>query len=172
VFFVTMTYGTVVSFLALYAQTMNVTNVGPFFTMYAITLMITRPLFGRIADKKGFDTVMLPGYSLCPSKMLILFAARNRPVFMLAGVVYGIGFGAVQPSLQAMSVRGIPPFRRGAANRTFFTGFDLGIGLGSALWVVAQLQAYNMLYLWACVPTLISLIFYYAIGRERALLPS
>jgi MFS family permease len=119
VFFVTMTYGAVVSFLALYAQTMNVTNVGPFFTMYAITLMITRPLFGRIADKKGFDTVMLPGILCVLATMLILFAARNRPVFMLA-----------------------------------------------------QLQAYNMLYLWACVPTLISLIFYYAIGRERALLPS
>jgi MFS family permease len=163
-----MTYGAVVSFLALYAQTMNVTNVGPFFTMYAITLMITRPLFGRIADKKGFDNCYAAGYSLCPSNNANSFcSAQPARIYVGGSCLRNWIWGCA-----TMSVRGIPPFRRGAANRTFFTGFDLGIGLGSALWVVAQLQAYNMLYLWACVPTLISLIFYYAIGRERALLPS
>jgi MFS family permease len=89
VFFVTMTYGTVVSFLALYAQTMNVTNVGPFFTMYAITLMITRPLFGRIADKKGFDNCYAAGYSLCPSNNANSFCSA-QPARIYVGSTTGL----------------------------------------------------------------------------------
>jgi MFS family permease len=80
-----MTYGAVVSFLALYAQTMNVTNVGPFFTMYAITLMITRPLFGRIADKKGFDNCYAAGYSLCPSNNANSFCSAQPARIYVGG---------------------------------------------------------------------------------------
>jgi len=61
IFMITMTYGAIVSFLALYADQRGIENIGPFFTVYAISLAISRPLFGRLADKLGFDLVVIPG---------------------------------------------------------------------------------------------------------------
>lgn len=53
------------------------------------------------------------------------------PTLALAGALYGIGFGAAQPSLMAWTVDLVPPADRGRAMGTFFTAFELGIGVGA-----------------------------------------
>jgi MFS family permease len=171
-FFVTMTFGVIVSFLALFANNLGITNVGIFFTIFAIALMMSRPLFGRLADKKGFDLVVIPGILAIFMAMLILSQARAlvHPLMLLliAAVVYGFGFGAVQPSLQAMTVQNVPFNRRGAANGTFFSAFDLGIGLGSALGgIVADMAGYNVMYMVASIPALCALFFYLLTIRHK-----
>lgn len=171
-FFVTMTFGAIVSFLALYATQLGINNVGLFFTLFAIALMLARPTLGRMADKRGYDIVIIPGMLAIFVAMLILSQAQafvHQYVLLLAAaVIYGFGFGAVQPSLQAMSVRSVPFNRRGAANGTFFSSFDLGIGLGSALWgMVAEHFGYNVMYLAASVAALCALGCYLLIGRRK-----
>lgn len=160
-FCVTMTYGAVVAFIALYATHLGIGNIGPFFTVYAAALMLSRPLFGRLADRRGFDVAILPGLACVAATMLTLAAARTLPLFLTAGFIYGIGFGAVQPSLQAMALRYTAATRRGAANATFYTGFDLGIGAGSMLWgAVAQQVGYSAMYLAATIPAAAALAAY------------
>ena len=166
-FFVTLNYSSVLSFLALYGQHLNIPNIGLFFTVYAISITISRPLFGRIADKRGYDIVMIPGLMIISLTMLILFKAQSLPAFILAGIIYGCGFGAVQPTLQAMSVLNVPPNRRGAATGTYFTFFDLGVGLGSILWgVVAHAIGYSLMYLLVIIPTLAALTIYLVLARR------
>ena len=166
IMFVTMTYGAIVSFIALYAGQQGVENIGPFFTVYAIALLVSRPLFGRLSDRKGYSIAVLPGILGVSIAMPILYFAYSLAGFVLAGFVYGIGFGAVQPALQAMSVRDVPPARRGAANGTFFLGFDLGIGVGSIIWgAVAEITGYQVIYLWAIIPAAIAAIIYVGKGR-------
>jgi len=53
IFFVTMTYGAIVSFIALYAGQKQIENIGLFFTIYAVALLISRPYFGRLTDRKA-----------------------------------------------------------------------------------------------------------------------
>lgn len=53
--------------------------------------------------------------------------------FFLAAALLGIGFGLVVPAGQAMVINQVPPHRRGAANATLMTAFDLGIGLRAVL---------------------------------------
>lgn len=167
IFFVTMTYGAVVSFLALYAAQQGIKNIGPFFTVYALTLMIIRPLAGRLSDKKGFGFVIIPGIGFIILAMLLLYLAQGLPVFLVAASLYGLGFGAVQPSLQAMSVMSVTPERRGAATGTFFTGFDLGIGLSSIMWgAISQIIGYRYMFLSTVVPTLLALVFYLWVERK------
>ena len=50
---------------------------------------------------------------------------------MLAAVLYGLGSSWPMPALNAVVIRLAPPERRGAANATFFTFLDLGVGLGT-----------------------------------------
>ncbi|NLL17991.1 MAG: MFS transporter [Clostridia bacterium] len=166
IFLITMTYGSIVSFLALYAVQQGIENIGPFFTVYALSLAVFRPLSGRLADKYGFDLVVIPGILLIMGGMLLLHRAGTLEMFILTAIFYGAGFGAAQPSLQALAVVAAPPQRRGSANATFFTGFDLGIGLSSIMWgAVAQVIGYSLMYLWAVIPAGIALVVYVLLGR-------
>lgn len=168
VFFITMTFGGIVAFLALYALQLGISNIGPFFTVYALALAVSRPLAGRIADQRGFDVVVIPGIIMVAIAMVLLSRAQSLPGFLLAAMVYGAGFGAVQPSLQALAIVLSPPQRRGAANATFFSGFDLGIGLSSIMWgAVAEVTGYSLMYLLSVIPVVAALMSY-LIGRQPA----
>ncbi|MDD4334212.1 MAG: MFS transporter [Desulfotomaculaceae bacterium] len=167
IFFVTMTYGAIVAFIALYAAQRGISNIGSFFTVYAVSLTIIRPLAGSLSDKRGFDVVVIPGIILILMAMILLYFAAGIKWFLIAAVVYGAGFGAVQPSLQAMAIVFSPPERRGAANATFFTGFDLGIGISSIMWgVVAGITGYSLMYLLSVIPVLAALVSYLLVGRR------
>lgn len=166
-FFVAICYAAVISFLALYGQYRQVKDIGLFFTVYAFSIMFSRPLLGRLADRKGYDVVMIPGLILCVLTLIIIYLAHSLPVFILAGLVYGIGFGAVQPTSQALSVLYVPPERRGAATATYFLFLDLGLGLGSVLWgLVVQALGYDLMYLLVIIPALLSLLVYLLFVRQ------
>ncbi|HMM06908.1 MAG TPA: MFS transporter [Clostridiales bacterium] len=161
IFFITMTYGSIVSFIALYANQRQVENIGLFFTVYAAAVLISRPYFGRLTDKKGTRFAVIPGIFFVIIAMLLVSLANSLPVFLIAGFIYGIGFGATQPALQALSVSKAAPSRRGAANATFFLGFDLGIGAGSILWgIVAENFGYQFIYLLAIIPAIVGALIY------------
>lgn len=147
VLLVTITYGGVVTFVTLFAAQRGIRNVGAFFTVFAVVLMATRPFASVLADKRGFRTVLIPGLLMVGAGMLTLGLAGNLAGLFLAAALYGIGFGAVQPTLQALTVQLAPPARRGVANATFFSAFDLGISLGSIfLGLVAQWIGYGGMY--------------------------
>ncbi len=167
VFFITMTYGAIVAFIALYAAQQGISNIGSFFTIYALTLALARPVCGRLADKIGFDFIIVPGIILVSSAMFLLYFASSIQWFWLAAIFYGAGFGAAQPVLQAQAVISVPLQRRGLANGTFFTGFDLGIGLSSIMWgAVAEVTGYSVMYLLATIPAIAGLACYLLLGRH------
>ncbi|MBC7339201.1 MAG: MFS transporter [Firmicutes bacterium] len=162
------TYGTIVTFLALYALQRGIANIGPFFTVYAGTLALTRPLAGVLIDRRGYDAAVVPGLLAVAATMFVLSRAATLPTFLAAAVCAGIGFGAVGPAMQALAVRGLPPYRRGAANSTYYIGFDLGIGLGAMLWgSVSQAVGYAAMYLTATIPAGLALLVYVIIGRHQ-----
>lgn len=168
-FFITMTYGAVVAFIALYAAQRGIGNIGSFFTIYALTLTLARPICGRLADKIGFDYIIIPGVILIAAAMFLLYFANSMQWFWLVAILYGAGFGATQPALQALAVISVPPQRRGLANGTFFTGFDLGIGLSSIIWgAIASVTGYNVMYVLASIPGMAALVSYLLLGRKAS----
>lgn len=166
IFLVTMTYGAIVSFIALDAGQKGISNIGIFFTIYALTVALVRPVAGVWADRFGSDVAIVPGLILVGAAMLVLSQAKSLSTFLVAAGMYGLGFGAVQPSLQALVVRDLPPQRRGTANGTFYTAFDLGIGVGSTLWgALAQGTGYDLMYLIAALPGFLALPAYLFLRR-------
>ena len=158
---ITMTYGSIVTFIALYAEERHVVGIGLFFTIYAIALFIARPVFGRLSDRKGYAVAVIPGILAIICAMLLLFNADTLPLFCLAGFVYGLGFGAAHSALMAMAVRDVAPMRRGAANATFFVGFDVGIGIGAIMWgAIAEIASYQMIYALAIIPATLALLIF------------
>lgn len=160
-FLINSAYGALVSFIAIYALTRGIENIGVFFTVYAIAIIVTRPYFGKLIDSKGFSAAVLPGIITTIAAVVILSFAHNLTWFLISGFIYGIAFGACQTGLQTMAVLKSPSHRTGAANATFFTGFDGGIGFGSILsGFLATWFTYSQMYLLiAILPTMALLLY-------------
>ncbi|MCO5385048.1 MAG: MFS transporter [Desulfosporosinus sp.] len=167
-FFITLTYGGIITFLPLYADSRGVKNIGIFFTVYALVLLFSRPLIGKLADRYGVRKFLVPGILLIGIALLLLVKASSLPMFLLVAVVYGLGFGTVQPILNALVISLSPPERRGAANATFAVAMDLGIGLGAvALGFLAQKTSYVYMYGSSAIFALFALVMYYALLRKK-----
>jgi MFS family permease len=72
-FFIAISYSSITYFLVIYGGLRGVENIGLYFTAYAVFLLVSRPVSGRIADKYGLDKTIIPG--------LLMFAAS----FILIG---------------------------------------------------------------------------------------
>lgn len=147
-FTVTLTYGSIVSFLPLFARMKGISNPGIFFTVFAVTLILVRVLAGKISDIKGRRFVIMPGMLSITLGLIVLSSADSLPGFLAAALLYGIGFGSIHPALIALLVDRVGEKGRGAAMGTFTAAFDLGIGAGSILLgLVLQFSGFKEMYL-------------------------
>ncbi len=127
----TMTFGTVVSFLPLFVQAHQLGNPGLFFTVYSIAVVVSRPFAGRLSDRFGRPVVIIPGMLLLTMAMTILAFSSSQFGMLSAAVFQGFGFGGVQPSLMAQVVDRSTDHDRGPALATLMGAFDVGVGLSS-----------------------------------------
>lgn len=127
----TMTFGTVVSFLPLFVQAHQLGNPGLFFTVYSITVVLSRPFAGRLSDRFGRPAVIIPGMLLLALAMTVLAFSTTQFGMLSAAVLQGFGFGGVQPSLMAQVVDRSTDHDRGPALATLMGAFDVGVGLSS-----------------------------------------
>lgn len=161
-FFLTVTFGGIASFLPLYTAKEHIGGIQWYFLLYAIALMVTRTFAGQLYDRKGHQAVYIPGTMLILAAMLLLAWLPNSAILYTAACLYGLGFGTVQPALQAWSIEKAPLNRRGMANATFFSFFDLGIGTGAIVFgQIGYLFSYSTIYLAAAISVFISMLLYF-----------
>lgn len=160
-FFITVTFGGIASFLPIYSAQKGIGGIHWYFLLFAIALMISRTFAGRLYDQRGHQAVFLPGAVLILAAMFLLAWLPSSMIMYIAAILYGLGFGSVQPALQAWSVREAPANRRGMANATFFSFFDLGVGIGAIVFgQIAHLFGYSTIYLTSAGSVVISILLY------------
>lgn len=161
-FFLSMVYGALLSYISLYAVERGISNVGLFFTATAFSMLLTRPLAGRLADGGGANKVLLIGHLAIAAGMLTTGQSHTIYGFILAGIINGLGFGTCMTVLQAQAVMRAPAHRRGAATGTFYALFDLGIGLGTIMWgYVATISSFQTMYNYTLIPVALAGVLYY-----------
>lgn len=161
-FFVTLTFGGIATFLPLYALEKSVEGIPLYFVVYAIFLMTSRLVAGKIYDERGHMYVFPPGALMIFIAMLLLAWLPNTTVLLIAAAFYGFGFGSVQPALQAWAVNGAADNRKGMANATFFSFFDLGVGIGAmGFGLVAFYFGYQFIYLISALSIIFAIIYYF-----------
>ena len=168
IFFVALVYGGIVSFIVIYGKELGIQNPGTYFLAYALTLLVVRPIAGKIFDKEGPLKIMAVGFVSIALSFVLLFIANGNTLFLLSAVSIGIGFGIVHPTAMAMAINRVEPFRRGAANGTIFSAFDLGIGLGSIfLGILSKMVTLSYMYLTCSLIILIPLAMFYLIDAKE-----
>lgn len=169
IFFLALTYGGITTFVPLFAGSIHV-NAGTFFLVYAIALTLTRPIAGRLADRYNEGSVIIPSMILTIIALLILSLSDGLTGLIVSALMYGMGFGAAQPTLQAATLSLVSSDNKGMANASFFTAMDLGIGLGSILLgVIAQLFGYSFLFA-ACAGSGLIAVLVFTVFVKRTLL--
>lgn len=160
-FFITTTFGGIATFLPLYTVQKEIPGIQWYFLIFAIAVMLSRTFAGKLYDQKGINAVFIPGTLSVLMAMILLAWLPNSLVLYIAAFFYGVGFGSVQPALQAWAIEKAPKNRKGMANATFYSFFDLGIGIGAMLFgQIGHLFGYSSIYITSALSVCISLILY------------
>lgn len=153
------------SFLSVYAILQGVANSWIFYSIFPLGSILFRPFFGILLDRrgsKGYDMVVTMGIIAHVLAVLVLARTSSLAHLVIGGCFFGFGFGAVQLSMFTDTIRKISSEKRGSANATFWTAFDIGIGAGSILWgPVAAMCGYAVMFNLAAIPACAALIVYF-----------
>lgn len=157
-----LSYSSVLSFLASYAETLHLVAISSFFfVVYAGIVTLTRPMSGRIFDRFGENYVMYPSYLFLAVGLVILAFANNGFVLLLSGAFIGLGYGTFMSNGQAVTLKLVTSHRIGIALSTYFIGLDLGLGVGPyVLGALHNTLSFRELYLVSAVIPIVSAILY------------
>ncbi|SEP46202.1 MFS transporter [Propionispora vibrioides] len=168
-FLLALVYGGILAFVPTYAKNLGIIETASaFFALYAIAIVVPRPFIGRLFDQKGANYIIYPAMIIFTIGMVGLSQIQDSTGFLAAGLVIGLGFGALHPSFQAMAVNTCPNQRKGLATATYFLFFDIGIGVGAyVLGLVASYTNYSTMYLLSSAIMMVNLFVYYLLGRKK-----
>lgn len=129
--FLSFGHGGILTFLPIHALQLGMANPGIWFGVYAVCILLSRPIAGPLSDRVSRRAVILPGLSLNIAGIMILAMAPSPNWLLGAAIVGGFGTGAAQPALMTVAVDQSAPERRGQSLAQFQLFYDLGIGVGS-----------------------------------------
>lgn len=169
-FVMALGYSSVLSYLTFYAKEINLVEAASlFFIVYAVVVILSRPITGRLFDVKGVNIVMYPAIIAYAIGMVLLSQAHNGIILLLAGVFIGLGYGTLQSSSQALAIKLSPAHRMGLATSTFYIFVDIGIGFGPfALGFITPLVGFRGMYLLIAAMLAASVVLYHLlVGRQQ-----
>ncbi len=138
VLLVGLVHGGVMFYLPLFLKGIAM-NKGLFFSVYGLTAFAIRTVVGPVSRKIGRGTVLIISILLLTAGVLVLSQTTTGFLMLLAAVVYGMGFGAHQPTLTSMVADNTTEETRGKVFSFYYGGFDLGISLaGLVLGAIAE----------------------------------
>lgn len=139
--------GSIMSFFALYAKDQGFDRVAWFFFVIAVGSFLVRLVSGKMYDRLGPAAVLIPASVVMMAGILLITLSGSNFMFLLSGVLYGFGFGAIFPALQTWCIDLVEEHEHEHAMAAFFNFFDLGIGGGSIiLGLVASAFSYQAVY--------------------------
>ncbi|NWJ50233.1 MAG: MFS transporter [Bacteroidetes bacterium] len=165
-----ITYGGLMSFIALYGHEIGIKNSSGFFLVYALGIALSRFSSGKMFDRSGPQHIL----TICISLLIIGFCflafVQNSIGFYGSAIILGIGNGVIFPTFQTMVNNLTDSDRRGAANSTLYTSLDIGMGLGMIIvGFISQHSSISAAFLVCATICLVGLIYfrYIALGHYQ-----
>lgn len=163
-------YSAILSYLGVFTDRLGIPGAaGTFFLVFAMGALAARLFAGRVQDRFGDNVVLVPVFVSYLAGMVLVAEATATWAFALAGLLVGLGFGCLMPSLQAILISRTPAARVGVATSTFFLILDVGTGLGPLfLGSVAAAGGYPAMY-WLCGGLVVlAAVIYLCVHGRRA----
>ncbi|RMF63247.1 MAG: MFS transporter [Calditrichaeota bacterium] len=135
---VALVHGGVMFYMPIFLKGLH-TNIGFFFTVYGISAFIIRLFVGPVSDRIGRGPLVVFSLSILAVGVFTLSHTAGVGLMFLSAVLYGVGFGAHQPTLTALVADNTTEETRGQVFSFYYGGFDLGVSVaGVVLGLVAE----------------------------------
>ncbi len=168
--FIGFTYSGVLVFIPIELNSMGAGVWGSvFFALFAVMIIISRPLVGKVYARYGSRFVIYPGVSLFIAGLTILGVVTTPIGIICTAPLLGLGYGAAQPAFQALAVQAAPIERAGVSTATYFLALDIAVGAGSViLALIANALGYQHLYQITAIVMIIALALYHFVIRKHS----
>jgi predicted MFS family arabinose efflux permease len=143
----TLGFGAIITFLVLFGKQKGLDHIFLFFLINATVATLLRPFTGKWYDKKGPWSIIIMSAVLGFLSLVMLSYATNDLHLIIAAILFGAGYGTVMPCLQTWTVQKVSEEKSGAANATFFSSFDVGVGVSAfVLGILAEWISLEMIF--------------------------
>ena len=168
--FIGFTYSGVLVFIPIELNSMGAGVWGSvFFALFALMIIISRPIVGKVYARYGSRFVIYPGVTLFIVGLAILGVVSTPVGIICTAPLLGLGYGAAQPAFQALAVQSAPIERAGVSTATYFLALDIAVGAGSViLALIANALGYQSLYQITSLIMIIALALYHFVIRKHS----
>ncbi len=156
-------YGSVLNYIGLYSEmALFKSSAGIFFTIISVGIVLARVLSAK-AINNGKVIPMIYTGSIALILSFLLFTVCTSAIMLYSiAFLLGVGFGYINPAFQSMYINLAEHNQRGTANATYFTFWDMGIGLGTAIGG-SIIEKFNFQWLYGiCAGLLLIGVLYFA----------
>lgn len=165
--FITFGWGTLAAYAVLYGIESGLQNAGLFFLFLAAGIIVSRIASGRLVDKGHIHQVIIFAVAVVTISFVSFALIHTVYAYNISAFFIGVGYGTLLPALQTIYIEMAPASKRGTANSTYLTGFDLGIGIGMLVGAsIAAAWGYENMYLITAALCFIGLLFYLFSSRN------
>ena len=117
--------------LVTYAQERHLNvNVGSFFLIYAVVLLVIRIFLKNLFDTVKFGIWFWVSIGATLIYLLLLSTMKNNLMMALSAAFMAIGYGVIYSILQSTALLLAPISEQGLASSTFYLGLDIGMAFG------------------------------------------
>ncbi|MFB5946465.1 MFS transporter [Albibacterium profundi] len=165
--FITFGWGTLAAYAVLYGIESGLQNAGLFFLFLAAGIIVSRVASGKLVDKGHIHRVIIFAVAVVTLSFVSFALIHTVYAFNISAFFIGVGYGTLLPALQTIYIDMAPASKRGTANSTYLTGFDLGIGIGMLVGAsLASEWGFENMYLVTALLCLIGLLLYVFSSRK------
>jgi len=165
---ITISYGMIFSFSAMFGKENHIPNAGAFFIIMAIGIILSRLLGGKLVDKGRIKEIATAAMITLTAGMLLLSVSHHAFLYFSSALVIGIGFGMLFPAMQTLMVNLSGHHERGTAISTYFTAFDAGVGTGMFLGgKIAEMTGFSWAFIIGAGLNFISVFYFIFISAPH-----
>lgn len=164
-------YAMLTSYIALYSLELGFgSDTGVFYSLLALGIILSRIFSGKQTDKGHLTQVISLGAGISAVALLLLTGSKflielnssfGRIAFDAAALLAGLGYGSIFPAMNSLFVNLAAHNRRGTANSTYMTTWDVGVGLGLVFsGLIGKTFNYSIVFLIGAIAAIISVTIF------------
>lgn len=157
-----------ITFLPTFGAVFNISNIGLYFTVQAITVAVSRMFIGKFSKKFGHTVTITISLIFISISLLGISLSRSLPPLLLFAMTYGLGSGAITPELHSLAILRTSKERRGSTNSIFQMAGEAGLCASSIyLGILADLIGIQYVFFIGMFFPIFALIVYYTMLRPK-----
>ncbi|ALC90640.1 MFS transporter permease [Bacillus sp. FJAT-18017] len=151
-----------VNFIGAFGKEINVGGkISQFFIAQGIAMVVVRFFSGKIFDRWGHRILIIPAAVSGAAGLILLGFSTGMVMVWVSGLLFGIAYGIIHPTIQAWALTLVPAEKKATANSMLLIFIDFGLAIGSVgLGFLAKNVGYGMTFSYSAAFMIIILLLY------------